>query len=128
VVSRDPDIPPLVHELIRRHLPTLEHAELLLALEEAGGSRTDEELSQLRDLDVSTVARLARDLHRSGIIQPTADRRWQLRLHPPLPATALAELREVYEHRPLALVRAIQARPSAVQSFAEAFRIRPREE
>lgn len=122
----DADIPPNVQELIRRHLPSLDHAELLLSLSGASGPLTLSDLADRRGLDALSAMRIVAHLGEAGLAEyDVGTGRVTFNPESHWLRTAVEKLATVYDERPLALVRAIQNRPrDAILSFADAFRIR----
>lgn|SRR5690242_11008115 len=114
--------------LLHRHLPTMDHVSLLLALREqpqllhapaalAVQSRLDRAVTEkvLRDLEASQLVRQEKG---EFIYAPTA-----------VPTNAIDELAEMNRTRPVTLIRALYDRPSrAARSFADAFRLRKTED
>jgi hypothetical protein len=119
----DADWPADVDRLIARAAGSLDHVEVLRALHASRETSTDAEgLGRRLHLDRETVGRILADLRLAGLVseingaykyaassrdRPTVD-----------------ALLEIYEARPIALVRAIQSRPRPLHSFASAFRLR----
>lgn len=127
------DIPYEVTALLRRALPSMVHIEVLLLLAKdpvRAWSAADAAVAVHATPDL--VAAALADLHASRLVVPVAGS------HPPahridasdeLANNAVASLREMYERRPVTLIRAVYERPpSAVKAFADAFRVRPPEE
>lgn len=124
----DDPIPGEVRQLIARHVHTMEQVEVLLLLARAPtrALTADEIRAELRLAPTALPARTLAGLEDGRLIEeePGAPPRWRY-------APATAELRRAvellavaYNERPVTLVRTIYERPSAVQSFADAFRIR----
>lgn len=120
------ELPPDVQALIDRHIATIEHVEVLvlLARDPAREWRV-EEIANALHLDRALAGRLSRELASAELCarDAAADS-----YRYPLPASArqvsVATLVELYERRPVAVVRAIHNRPlRAVRSFADAFRL-----
>lgn len=122
-------LPQDVRDLLARHLATMEHVEVLLALagdearswsavEIAAGTHTSAESVTAR-LEELVVAGFA-------VRAPSAggdSYRYSPRTAPV--RNAVSSLEEMYRTKPVTLIKAIYERPaSAVQSFADAFRIR----
>ena len=124
----DDPIPGEVRQLIARHVHTMEQVEivLLLARTPARALTVDEIRAELRLGADAPAAKSLVGLADGRLIeeQSGSPPRWRY-------APADAELRRAvellavaYNERPVTLVRMIYERPSAVQSFADAFRIR----
>lgn len=122
-------LPYEVLDLIQRCLPTMEHVELLLALarDESRPLTAEQAAAEVKSRVSATVTRL-QELTRAGLLVcqpgPAGD---EYRFAPARPAfrRGTDDLRRMYTTRPVSLVRAIYERPpSAIRSFADAFRIR----
>lgn len=120
-----------VEALIARALPTMVHVELLLLLHrtapsawsvgaataELRGNPTLVEAALLELEGARLAARVA------GATPPE----WRLDPSDDESLAATARLRDLYDRRPVTLVKALYNRPpSAPQAFADAFRLRPR--
>jgi hypothetical protein len=124
----DGDLSDALCSLIVHHVSSMEHVSLLLALKMPPiEARTAPQLAQSERLELPIVVRMLRDLQGAGVVQRSGD---AFRYAPSKALEqAVEELERMYHTKPVALVRAINARPlRAVQSFADAFRIRPRDE
>jgi hypothetical protein len=124
----DAGLPSEVRQLIARQVTTMEQVEvvLLLARSEGRALGLDEIRTTLRLPPTALPEKTFLALEEAGLIQRDAgpSPTWRY-----APATVLlrraAELLAVaYNERPVTLVRALYDRPSPVQSFADAFRIR----
>lgn len=127
----DNDLPVEVRDLIARHLETMEHVDALLVLHRAPdrGWTADEVATELRIAPKGLVKTLA-DLEKSGLVERDAAREGAYRYAPAtsLLARSVEALLQAYNQRPVTLVKAIYSRPpSAVRSFADAFRLRTEE-
>lgn len=124
----DAELPREVRDLVWRRLGSMEEIEVLLLLSrESRALRVDEIRQLLRlpesDVPMSSVARLVSEgLVAKEMNGDVATFRY---------APASAELRRAvellsvaYNERPVTLVRLVYNRPSAAQSFADAFRIK----
>lgn len=113
-----------VRELVRHRVPTMDHVEVLMRLYEAGKPLSMADLVQSSRLAAKTVGNVAADLVRARLAahdaalavfaySASADDRAKV--------DALAAL---YNQKPVTLVKLVYAQPpTAVQSFADAFRI-----
>lgn len=122
-------LPENVRDLVAQHLPTMEHVEVLLALAVDGtrGWTAGEVAAEVRGSATSVAARLE-DLVTSGLVSREGDAaagRYRYAPNSAALRAATVSLAEMYRTKPVSLVKAIYARPSAaVQSFADAFRVR----
>lgn len=128
-----PELPYEVRALLHRALPSMVHVEALLLLAKspsesfqphdvAGkiGSTPDVTANALSEL---VVVKLAETAPGSA---PTA---YRFAATDVATANAVATLQEMYDRRPVTLVKAVYDRPpSAVKAFADAFRVRPKGE
>lgn len=123
-MTPEDDVPKAVGELIRRCLATLEHAELLLELRSLHGhARSFSAIAKSRRVEERVVASIAADLSNAMLVR--IDDGLVYAPGTPELREAVEQLAQLYEERPLDLVRAIQNRPrDAIQRFADAFRIR----
>ena len=126
-----------VRDLIARHLATMEHVDVLLLLARA----PEHALSigaiaeRLRIPEGALPARAMADLVESGLVArekggPGGTDEVCFRYAPKTAAqrAAVEALAVAYNERPVTLVKAIYSRPTnAVQSFADAFRLRKEE-
>jgi hypothetical protein len=125
------ELPSEVRQLIARHLSSMEHVDVLvlLAKEPAHRWSTSEIRERLR-LANDVPSRVFTDLVASGLIarEPGDTPRYQYQPSSSSLREAVASLLIVYEERPVTLVRTVYSRPSAVQSFADAFIIKKKSE
>lgn len=115
---------PSLQLLVGHHLATMDHVALLLALREgAERAHSATELAIRTGLEEGVVKRVLDELVAAHLVGRGAD---GFRYDPARDvAPAVDELAELYRTKPVSLVRAIYERPPrAVQSFADAFRIR----
>ena len=127
----DPGIPSDVQALIGRALRTMVHVELLLLLHRTaptpwGVPAATAELRGQPDL----VAAAFGDLEDAGLaarVGTPAAPEWRLDVSDDRLLEATTTLRDLYDRKPVTLVKALYNRPPAPeQAFADAFRIRPR--
>ena len=114
--------------LIVHHLASMDHVAVLLALKTKPELARDlTALATAQALPFAMVERVLLDLHSARIVRRDGA---QFRYEPSASLTAtIEELNRMFHTRPVALVRAIYARPSrAAQSFADAFRLRKGDE
>lgn len=128
----DNGLPAEVRQLIARHLATMEQVDVLLLLARSGddGLTADEIRTELR-LDANGVTpRTFDELRAAGLIEHDGGDPPRYRYEPsnPRDRDAVALLALAYNERPVTLVRAIYARPTPAQSFADAFRLRKKAE
>lgn len=128
----DNALPVEVRQLIARHLATMEQVDVLLLLARAGGQwRTAEEIrSELRLDEKGVTARTFDELRVAGLIEQDGGVPVRYRYAPSdaRDRAAVELLALAYNERPVTLVRAIYARPTPAQSFADAFRLRKKAE
>ncbi|MEO5903012.1 MAG: hypothetical protein ABIQ55_03280 [Gemmatimonadaceae bacterium] len=121
---------PEVRRIIAANLATMDHVELLLLLYKAApASRSLDEMVRDTRRPAQLIINAVADLGSGGLVSKAADpagvdsykydpRSESLR-------SAVAEVVDVYNTRPVTLIRAIYDRPAQpVMSFAEAFRVR----
>lgn len=127
------DIPYEVTTLLRRALPSMVHIEVLLLLAK-DPSRSWDAAAAAREVHSTpglTAAALA-DLESAKLAAavPGGDPpAYRIDASDDLTKSAVASLREMYERRPVTLIRALYERPpSAITAFADAFRVRPPED
>jgi hypothetical protein len=123
----DSDLPREVRELIVRQLHSMEEIDVLLLLAaEPGGLTVNEIRDRLRlpasDIPVASIARLIG--HRLiECEEKEGESRYSYAAVDAKVRRAVELLRVAYNERPVTLVRLVYNRPSAAQSFADAFRI-----
>lgn len=118
-------LPPEVSDLILRHVESMEQTEILLAMCRADGPRRADEIA--RELRISPAAvTTALDLFVDRGLVSRDRSTGTYRYAPSTPALkdAVDALLVAYNTRPVTLIKALYARPSAIQSFADAFRLR----
>lgn len=121
------ELPPEVRQLVLRALVSIDHVAVLLAVRAAGADGCDvdavaawagitPELGRTV-LDDLRVAELVAPAGARWIFAPSGDQR-----------SSVDSLADMYNTRPVTLVRAIYDRPSsAVQRFADAFLLRDKD-
>ena len=125
-------LPQDVRDLLTRHLATMEHVEVLLALAgDEARSWTPGEIAAVTHTPVPSVTARLEELTASGFVSPGPSGDSNTYRYAPATAemrSAVHSLGEMYRTKPVTLIKAIYERPaSAVQSFADAFRIRKAE-
>jgi hypothetical protein len=127
----DKALPAAVQQLIARHLRSVDHVSVLLALRAAAAVGEapigSDDIAARVGVAAQTAAVIADELALSRLLSAQHGRY----LYAPDAelASAVDELALMYNTRPVTLVRAIYDRPaSAVQDFADAFRLRTPEE
>ena len=124
----DAPIPVEVRQLLARHLHTMEQVEALLLLARSGDRSlsADEVRTGLRLEATADLSRTLARLESSGLVAVEAGAPPRYRYAPSSveSRTAVELLAVAYNERPVTLVRMIYDRPSPVQSFADAFRVR----
>ena len=125
------DLPKEVRDLVIRSLHSMEEIEVLLLLAgEPTGLRLEEIRRRLRlpasSLPLASITRLVG----SGFLAVDAadELRFCYGVKDAATQRAVELLAIAYNERPVTLVRLVYARPSAAQSFADAFRIKKDDE
>ena len=136
-MANDTGLPPEVTVLLHRALPTMVHVETLLLLARTAPQPWSRYAiaSEVRSSPALVAAALA-DLETARLAEavPGGDppEHRYLEVDGATGRTVEA-LREVYERKPVTLIRVMYERPtptsgpSAAQAFADAFRVRPEE-
>lgn len=136
-MSTDSDLPAEVTALLHRALPSMVHIEALLMLARIAPTPATrwEIAAEVRSSPALVAAALA-DLEGHRLVQTVAGADGeQHRLVGDNPAVArdVASLQDVYDRKPVTLIRVMYERPqsppppppAAAQAFADAFRVRP---
>lgn len=122
---------PEVERLIALALPTMVHIEVLLLLHRTAPAPWSAEraAAEIRS-SLTLVAPAFADLEAARLaarVAGAAGPEWRLDPADDRLLSATAELREMYDRRPVTLVKALYRRPaSAAEAFADAFRVRPK--
>jgi hypothetical protein len=119
----DNELPVEVQRLIGAFVASMDHVEVLRAMRaRAGADLSVDEIAAAVRLDRAILMRVLRDLEAAGAIREGQGAyRYDAVLRED---AAIGELIEMYDTRPVTLVRAIYARPTPLKSFADAFRLR----
>ena len=121
-------LPAEVRQLIAQHLATMEQVDVLLLLARSPEQwRSGEEIRTALRIDENGVAaRTFEELRAAGLIEVDGSHPVRYRYAPTnaQDRAAVELLALAYNERPVTLVRAIYARPTPAQSFADAFRLR----
>jgi len=117
----DSDIPAEVKRLIQDALSSMDHVEVLFRLHRDQVA-TPEHIAADAHIDAAIVMRVLRDLADAGIVVET-DGQYRV-TDAARDRSAVEALVEMYNTRPVTLIRAVYARVSPVKTFADAFRIR----
>lgn len=130
-----PGIPTEVRQLLARRLESVEHVDILLLLATtAPRTWSVQEIAAELRLDNGAVARRVGDLTTAELLSRHSTeqgREERYAFSPDSVATrrAVDALHELYQLRPATVLRAIYDRPRVIaQSFADAFRVKPRGE
>ena len=119
---------PALEALVAHHLDSMEQAEVLLLLRKhAGRSWTPEAAAGELRIDPGSVAQRLGRLEAGGLAAREPGGGYRYAPRTAALGSAVDELAAAYNERPVTLVRLIYSRPqapSAIQSFADAFRIR----
>jgi hypothetical protein len=121
------DITQDVRTLIRERLVSMDHVEVLMRLRDAAPDLvTVPQLERSTRLGPKTVARCLADLVHGGLArQEPASNAFAYAVQTPRDTAAVDELATLYNQRPVTLVKLIYEQPpTAVKSFADAFRLR----
>jgi hypothetical protein len=116
-----------VRELVRQHVPSMDHVEVLVRLSDREGTgMTGEELQATTRLEAKGLDRSLEDLVNARIVRfdaPTAT--WHYDPRSDRDRAAVQALTTLYHQRPVTLVKLIYSMPSrAITTFADAFRLR----
>lgn len=133
-MTHESGLPVEVTALLRRALPSMVHIESLLLLARIAPQAASRYnmAADLRSSPALVAAALA-DLEGAGLVAAVPGTEQQdYRFAPPdeTAVQAVASLRDVYERKPVTLIRAMYERPAeppvspSVQAFADAFRVR----
>lgn len=124
----DNTLPAEVRQLITRHLATMEQVDVLLFLARTPEQwHSSEEIrTALRIDETGVAARTFDELRTARLVEGDGGDPVRYRYAPadPRDRAAVELLALAYNERPVTLVRAIYARPTPAQSFADAFRLR----
>ena len=114
-------LPAAVRRLIDEALESMDHVELLFRISQAA-EVTTEGLARDAHLEPSRVAKVLRDLEQAQLITGEAGSHRVTRN--PRNRAAIADFAATYNARPVTLIRAVYARPTALHSFADGTRLR----
>lgn len=122
----DPDIPQDARDLVQRHLATMDHVEILMVLraERDESFSVQRIASQIRKPEPLVEACLEA-LAEAGLAAQLSNGAYRYAaLDAPLDSAAESVIR-LYNERPVTLVKMLYERPpSAVSTFADAFKLR----
>jgi hypothetical protein len=133
-VTNESGLPSEVTALLRRALPSMVHIESLLLLARVApqpASRLDM-AAELRSSPALVAAALA-DLEAAGLVAAvpgSEQQEYRFAATDAATVQSVAALRDVYERKPVTLIRVMYERPAeppvspSVQAFADAFRVR----
>ena len=136
-MTNDTGLPPEVTALLHRALPSMVHIETLLLLARTAPQPSSRYAiaNEVRSSPALVAAALA-DLETAKLAEavPGGDgTEYRYAEADAGTGRAVAALRDVYERKPVTLIRVMYERPaspsgtSAAQAFANAFRVRPEE-
>jgi hypothetical protein len=114
-------LPSEVQRLIDDALASMDHVEVLFRVCRYGPV-TAEWLARDAHIERAVVDRVLRNLEHARLV--IADGAAFSVTSNPRGRAAVEQFAEMYNSRPVTLIRAVYARPSAARSFADAFRIR----
>ncbi|MEO8575967.1 MAG: hypothetical protein ABI556_04670 [Gemmatimonadales bacterium] len=121
---------PEVRQIIAANLATMDHVEVLLLLyKSAPASRSRDAIARETQRPLELITRAVADLTSGGLVSqtagPTGVESYKYDPRSESLRSAVEEVVDVYNTRPVTLIRAIYDRPpEPVISFAEAFRVR----
>ncbi len=116
-----------VRELIRLHVKSMDHVEVVVHLsEKQGAGVTEQELRSATRLEPKQLSGALDDLVGAGIVRfDGAARSWHYNPRSAEDRSAVESLTALYHQRPVTLVKLIYSMPSrAIATFADAFRLR----
>ncbi len=120
-----PELPAEVLRLIGEAVSSMDHVDLLFHLTKRGET-TVGLLAADTHLDHKVVVRVLGELAKAGLV---VERHGRFGVTgDPRNRAAVELLAEMYNARPVSLVRAVYARTSPITTFADAFRLRPENE
>ena len=121
-VMPKPSLPTAVQHLIWNQLRSVDHVAVLLAVRAAGASDV-ESVSRQAMIVPAMAAEILEELKHRGLLTGDGN---QYRFEPDEAlASAVTQLADMYNTKPVTLVRAIYDRPShVIQQFADAFKLR----
>lgn len=126
-IVRSKELPEAVRLLLWQHLPSIDHVAILLTLRGATAPMTPSELAGRVHVEPGTTSQVLQELVAAGLAVGGMDGYHYIARGELDESVGLLQI--MYDTRPVTLVRAIYDRPSTVaQLFADAFRIRPRED
>ncbi|HYC49479.1 MAG TPA: BlaI/MecI/CopY family transcriptional regulator [Gemmatimonadaceae bacterium] len=120
-----------VRTLIRERLVSMDHVEVVMRLREGEAElQTPAQLERSTRLGPHTVQRCLNDLVHGGLVrQEPASNAYAYAPRTSRDRAAIDELAALYNQRPVTLVKLIYEQPpTAVKSFADAFRLRDDDE
>lgn len=121
------DISKDVRTLIRERLVSMDHIEVLMRLKDADPEvQTPVQLERSTRLGPQTVSRALADLVHAGLAeQEPASNTYRYAPRAARDRAAVDEVAVLYHQRPVTLVKLVYEQPpTAVKSFADAFRLR----
>ena len=127
----DDDLPPEVRDLVGRRLGTMEEVEVVLLLASEPGALSADEIRRRLRMPASALppVSLARLVDNELIREEPGESGACFRYAPrPELRRAVELLAVAYNQRPVTLVRLVYHRPTAAETFADAFRVRKSED
>lgn len=126
-MTDDRELPTDVVALLHRSLPSMAHVELLLLLARITpkGCRMLDAAAELRT-DPNQLSTALVDLGDAKLLKPGPEPgEVQLDAADPAMRATIAQLQDIYDRRPVTLVKVLYQRPaSPAKAFADAFRLR----
>jgi DNA-binding transcriptional regulator YhcF (GntR family) len=119
----DRDLPPEVQRLIADVVASMDHVEVLRRIYASGETLLSvDDLAADAHIERGLLGRVLHDLQHARLISGANDKyRYTGNAQE---TNAVRQLIEMYNTRPVTLVRAVYARISPVKTFADAFRLR----
>ena len=123
------EIPQEVRDLVRRHVTSGDHLEILMRMHDTHDKAfSTDELQRLTHIAERSVVRCLDELTAAGITRQVSPNAWQYGPRTVQDREAVDMLARMYHQRPVTLVRLVYERPSApLKSFSDAFRLRDKD-
>ena len=120
----DPEISDDARALIQRHLATMDHVELLTVLRaQRETSFSSSQLAEKVKKPEKVIEPCLRALVAGALVSQLSDGTYRYSAQEETDHTAESVIK-LYNERPVTLVRMLYERPTAVNTFADAFKLR----